>query len=79
MQDPTNRLVEIETQREDNEGISYDYEFDMFTPSEEISESIDVESNTEAGLLSEVPIGRLSGWVASQVAERLEARRKGRE
>ena len=79
MQDPTNRLVEIETQREDNEGVSYDYEFDMFTPSEEISESIDVESNTEAGLLPEVPIGRLSGWVASQVAERLEARRKGRE
>ena len=78
MQDPTNRLVEIETQ-EDNEGVSYDYEFDMFTPSEEISESIDVESNTEAGLLPEVPIGRLSGWVASQVAERLEARRKGRE
>ena len=79
MQDPTNRLVEIETQREDNEGISYDYEFDMFTPSEEISESIDVESDTEAGLLPEVPIGRLSGWVASQVAERLEARKKGRE
>ena len=79
MQDPANMLVEIETSNEEIETVSYDYEFDMFTPSEEISEPMDSEPNTDAGLLPEVPIGGLSGWVASQVAERLEARKKAKE
>ncbi|DAC27673.1 MAG TPA: hypothetical protein HA330_00800 [Candidatus Thalassarchaeaceae archaeon] len=79
MQDPANRLVEIETSNEEIETVSYDYEFDMFTPSEEISEPMDSEPNTDAGLLPEVPIGGLSGWVASQVAGRLEARKKAKE
>lgn len=79
MQDPANRLIEIDTQIEDKEEITSNYDFDMFTPSEEISESIDPESKTNEGLLPEVPIGGLSGWVASQVVERLEARRKGKE
>ena len=79
MQDPANRLVEMETEPEDKDEITYDYEFDMLTPSEEIPESIDTESKSKVGLLPDVPIGGLSGWVASQVAEKLEARKKGRQ
>ena len=78
MQDPASKLVEMNpTQKEENITQIQPFSSLQSTSTNEMVEDDGNEPRME--IIDSTPTGGISGWVASQVAERLEARSKKKE
>lgn len=79
MQDPASKLVEIE---ESNTGENEHGNFQSFSELKSTAikqEKMIEEENQKVEIIENTPTGGFSGWVASQVVERIEARTRKKE
>ena len=78
MQDPASKLVEMNpTKKEENVEQIQQFSSLQSTSAKRIIEDDGNEPRME--IIESTPTGGISGWVASQVADRLEARSKKKE
>jgi hypothetical protein len=75
MQDPASRLIEIEKTKSEDESEK----FQSFNTLQSSTENYENYQNEPIEIIESTPTGGISGWVASQVAEKLEARNRKKE
>ena len=79
MQDPASKLVEIEESSNENNEFGNFQSFSELKSTGNKQEKIIEEENLEIEIIENTPTGGFSGWVASQVVEKIEARTRKKE